>query len=520
MSPSPRTHKRTAWRAALAGCLGATLVPWAAAQSGASQLSLKPCRLKGVEHEARCGVLKRPLDPAAPGGRQIDLHVAVLPAVARHKKPDAVFFFAGGPGQSAIELAGTVARMMGRFLNRRDIVLIDQRGTGRSAPLVCEPEAPGRPLSEAHDMAKAAEQLRACRDALKALPHGDLRQYTTTVAMADAEAVRQALGLGPVNVVGGSYGTRAVLEYLRQFPGSVRRAVIDGVAPPDMALPVAFSADAQAAMDALLGDCERDARCAGQYPRLRQDWQALLASPPREVVVTHPLTGQEERLTLGRDLISSLVRLPLYGPNLASALPHAITEAHAGRFTPLLGLTTALGGPRGLQLAMGMHFSVICAEDVPRLSASADQPSPDFGDVVLRQYRAACEGWPRGEVPPAFYTVPATPAPTLVLSGGVDPVTPPRHGERVTRALGPQARHLVVPQAGHGTLPLGCMRDVVYRFVDQEDPAAALAGLKADASCGQSVPRPPVFVPVQPRSGRTTPPAPATPRLATTGARP
>lgn len=520
MSPATPTLLRPAWRAALAGCLGATLMPWAAAQAAAPLLTLQPCRLKGVEHEARCGVLKRPLDPAAPGGRQIDLKVAVLPAVARNKKPDAVFFFAGGPGQSAIDLAGTVARMMGRFLNRRDIVLIDQRGTGGSAPLQCEPESPGRPLAEVHNLQRASEQLRACRDALMALPHGDLRQYTTPIAMADAEAVRQALGLGPVNVVGGSYGTRAVLEYLRQFPGSVRRAVIDGVAPPDMALPMAFSADAQAAMDALLAGCEREARCAAQYPRLRQDWQALLASPPREVVVTHPLTGQDERLTLSRDIISSLARLPLYGPNLASALPYAITEASAGRFTPLLGLTTAIGGPRGLQLAMGMHFSVICAEDLPRLATSPDQPSPDFGDVVLRQYRAACEGWPRGEVPPAFYTLPPTPAPTLVLSGGLDPVTPPRHGERVTRALGPQARHLVVPQAGHGTLVLGCMRDVVYRFVDHDDPAAALAGLKADASCGQAVPRPPAFVPVQPRSGRSTPPAPAVPGLTQTGVAP
>ncbi|MBC7940046.1 MAG: alpha/beta hydrolase, partial [Chitinophagaceae bacterium] len=98
---------------------------------------LKPCRLQGLEHDAWCGVLARPLDPAQAQGRQIELHYAVLPALARNKKPDPVFFFAGGPGQSAMGLAGTVSRLLARLSNRRDLVLIDQRGTGRSAPLLC-----------------------------------------------------------------------------------------------------------------------------------------------------------------------------------------------------------------------------------------------------------------------------------------------------------------------------------------------------------------------------------------------
>lgn len=501
--------RRAALILAAAGLLALEGAP-AWADEPAAGLVLQPCRLKGVEHDARCGVLKRPLDPAVPAGTSIDLHVAVLPAVARNKKPDPVFFFAGGPGQSAIDLAASVQRLLGRFLNRRDIVLIDQRGTGRSAPLKCEAEPAGESLMQANDPVRQAERLRACRDRLATLPHGDLRRYTTTVAMADAEAVRVALGAGPINVVGGSYGTRAVLEYLRLYPGSVRRAVIDGVAPPDMVLPLSFSTDAQAAFDALLGGCERDARCAGLYPRLRSDWQALLASLPREVRVAHPLTGHEEVLTLNRDQLTGLVRLPLYAPVLASALPHAVTEARAGRFTPLIGLTTALGGGRGLELAMGMHFSVVCAEDMPRLGLATDRPGPDFGDAMARLYRDACAGWPVGEVSPAFYTVPATPVPTLVLSGGADPVTPPRHGDRVTRALGANARHLVVPESGHGTLALGCMRDVVFRFIDAADGPAALAGLAADADCGRALPRPPAFAPVTPRAGdRPPPPAPS-----------
>jgi pimeloyl-ACP methyl ester carboxylesterase len=158
----------------------------------AQAAELKPCRLRGVEHEALCGVAARALDPAQPQGKQIDVHYAVLPALARNKKPDPVFFFAGGPGQSAIDIAAQVGAMLGRFVNRRDIVLIDQRGVGKSAPLVCEPDDPARPLAEQFDMARVREQQARCFDKLKTLPYGDLRFFTTTIAMADADAVRAA----------------------------------------------------------------------------------------------------------------------------------------------------------------------------------------------------------------------------------------------------------------------------------------------------------------------------------------
>ena len=463
----------------------------APAQAEGAWSGLKACRLPGVEHAAQCGVLRRPLDPAEADGRTIDLHVAVLPAVARNKKADPVLFFAGGPGQSAIDLAGPLSRLLARLSNRRDVVLIDQRGTGRSAPLKCPDQPATQSLRELADPPAQVRQLDACRKALQALPHGDLRYYTTTLAMQDADAVRQALGYAKVNLVGASYGTRAALEYMRQFPRSVRRAVIDGVAPPAMALPTSFSTDAQAAFEGLLGWCAKDPVCAATYPRLRESWAGLLKSLPREVSLRHPLTDREERVTLGRDGVTAMVRLPLYAPHLASALPLAVTEAAGGRFDALAGLSGALvSGARSARLAQGMHFSVICAEDMPRLERSADQPGADFGEGFADVYRQVCAAWPRGRVPADFYRVAAAPGATLVLSGGIDPVTPPRHGERVARALGSKSRHVVVAQAGHGVLGLGCARDVVFRFIDADDDVQALA---VDASCLSGVPRPPAF---------------------------
>ncbi len=449
-----------------------------------------PCRLKGVSHEALCGSVRRALDPARPQGPQIDVHYAVLPAVARNKKADPVFFFAGGPGQSATELAGGLSNLLARFSNRRDIVLIDQRGTGRSAPLKCDEDDPALPLSEQFDLRRQRARLAACQASLQKLPHGDLRFYSTPIATQDADAVRAALGAQRINLVGASYGTRAALDYQRQFPQHVRRSVLDGVAPPDMALPAAFSLDNQAALDAMFASCEREAACAQRHPELRSRWRALLASLPRTVNIPHPLLGRVEPVPLTRDVLLGMVRGPLYSPMLASALPPALSQAANGQFGPLAALASALGGRRGMQLYMGMHLAVICSEDLPRLNTSVDPPGADYGISFADFYRESCATWPRGEVPAAFYTLPPAKSATLLLSGGLDPATPPRHGERAAKALGAKARHLVLAYAGHGVMSVGCMRDVIYRFVDAETDDEAL---KVDAACALSIPRPPNF---------------------------
>jgi len=458
---------------------------------GAQGAPLGPCRIDGVAHEALCGTLPRPLDATREGGVQIELHYVVLPALARNKKPDPVFFLAGGPGQSAIDLAGTVSRLLTRFGQRRDIVLVDLRGTGRSAPLDCGDEPPARPLSEQLDPQRQQQRARDCLRRLQALPHGDLRHYGTTAAMADLDAVRQALGAERINLVGVSYGTRAALEYLRLYPQQVRRMVLDGVAPPDMALPEASAPDAQAAFDALLQSCAQDAACRARHPRLQQSWQALLASLPQSVNVAHPLTGRDETLLLTREMLLGMVRAALYAPTTASALPAALDAAAQGRYGPLLGLASALApARRQAALAQGMHFSVVCTEDLP--GATTQAPAADFGAGLAPLYREVCAFWPRGELASGFRQLPPAPVATLLLSGGIDPATPPRHAERVARALGGKARHVVVLNAGHGLLALPCVRDAMFRFVDAADDEQAL---RVDADCARDIPRPPVFVP-------------------------
>jgi len=488
--------------AALLVALLVVLTPAAAHAATATEKTtttppLAPCRVAGIRHDVLCGELTRALDPANPASLRFKLHYVVVPALARRKLDDPVLFIAGGPGQSATAVAGGVLPLFARLNNRRDIVFIDQRGTGRSAPLRCDDVPEQRSVSEQADPELQFQALVHCRDRLAALPHvggrDGLKFFTTTLAVQDFDAVRDALGATRVNLVGGSYGTRVALEYQRQFPTRVRRSVLDGVAPPDMVLPESVSTDAQAVFDALLNACAREAACSRRHPKLRADWTRLLASLPKTVTVAHPLGGVPETFVLTRDMVLGAVRGVLYAPSLASALPSALAEAAAGRPQGLLGLNAMLSGRGPTAPAMGMHFSVTCAEDVPRLGAGKDRPGSDFGDAPSKLYQRVCAQWPRGEVPAAFYTVSPSASPVLLLSGGLDPATPPRHAARVAQSLGQQALAVTVENAGHGVMSIGCTPDVLYRFIAADDNAAALA---LDSGCMQSVPRPPMFAPL------------------------
>ncbi|WP_310385336.1 alpha/beta hydrolase [Roseateles sp.] len=504
MTDTKRQHlRRQAGPAALGLALSLTLINGSAtAATGPDKGITGPCRIEGMPNELQCGSVKRPLNPAEPAGVQIAIHFLVVPAMARNKQPDPVLMLAGGPGQSAIGVASMALGRLARLNNRRDLVFIDQRGTGKSAPLQCADDRE-LPTPEALDANAQFKRLESCRQDLAKLPHGDLRFYSTTIAMQDFEAVRLALGAPQWNLIGASYGTRAALEYLRLFPAQVRRTVLDGVAPPDMVLPASFSTDGQAALDASLRACEKEPSCQQQFPMLRQQWAELLASMPRQISVRQPLTGQPESFTLSREMLLRSVRLPLYSPALAAALPAAIAAASAGRFEGLMGLSSVIGGGKSSRLAMGMHFSVVCSEDVPRLAQASDQPGADFGNADAQLYARVCKQWPRAEIAPAFYSMPPTGSPVLLLSGGADPATPPRHGERAAKALAAAnaklVQHIVVPEAGHGVMGVGCTVELLFRFIDAKTDALALP---QDASCASKIPRPGVFLPVQASQGQ------------------
>lgn len=452
----------------------------------ATRAALEPCRLPGLEREARCGTVSVPADPTAPDGKKVEVRYAVLPALARIKLGDPVFVLAGGPGQAATGVAGQVAPIFDKLNARRDLVFVDQRGTGGSAAFSCP--QPAADLDE-FDPQRAVERLADCARNAPLEP----ALLPTWIATRDLEAVRAALGASQVNLWGASYGTRAALDYLRQYPQRVRSVVLDGVAPPDMALPAAMSVDADAALEAALARCEADPACLARYPDLRATVARLLAGAKsgQRITVADPLTGRPQQLALSPTLLAALLRAPLYVPAFAATLPYALAEAGAGRFEPLAALALGLSGPVSRNFAEGMHFAVVCAEDLPRIDAAAraQAAATRFGTTMIDLYAQACGALRVGTVPAEFYTVPASRVPVLILSGGADPATPPRHGEAVAGRLG-NAHHLIAPQLGHGVSGAGCAPELIARFVRQ----ASFDGI--DGACLQQIPAPTVFQPV------------------------
>jgi len=454
-----------------------------------AQAETSPCRLPDFPQELRCGKIQRPLNPAEPAGKKIDIQYVVIPSQDKNKLPDAVFMLAGGPGQSAVNLASFGQAMFSRLNKRRDLVFVDQRGTGRSASLAC-PEVEAD--TDVDTEAQIQKKSDACLQRLQTLPYGDLRYFTTSIAVQDLEAVRQQQGYQKINLVGASYGTRVGLEYLRQFPQSVKRLVLDGVVPPDMGLP---AADAQTALEDLFADCAKQTACNQAYPHLATQWQKLLASMPATVSMTHPRLGTPFKFTMTRDMLLGQIQRTLYAPTSVAALPYAISQALQGNYQPLVTLSGTVSLPGPASINYGMHFAVWCTEAYARPLAA---PKDEFEKTMMQLYERTCKNWPRGEVPAGFFTIPAAPSPVLLLSGGIDPVTPIRHGAAVAKALGPNARHVTIQNAGHGLLSQGCVRDVVYRFLSAKEDAEAL---KTDTSCVRQIPRPLAWQPLQANSG-------------------
>lgn len=466
--------------------------------SSASAMPLEPCRIKGVAREVRCGfvtVAENPDAPDAPdapeSSRKIQVQFAVVPALAKRSAPDPVFIFAGGPGQSAISVAPQVLATQALLNARRDLVFIDQRGTGRSNKLGCVALEDTAPLARILDSTAHLARLDACvRDVLA--QGQDTRQYATWIAVRDIDAVRIALGHERINLWASSYGTRAALEYLRQFSAHVRSAVLDGVVPPDAVLPQSFARDNEAALQRLITACNESTLCHAQHPHLAATIDQLLARADAGTLrytATHPITGQQEQLTLDRTALVSSLRAPLYAPALAATLPYALERAAAGNANALIAVTQALSASASEALAEVMHFAVVCAEDMPRMKGKGGMSSR-FARTLVDLYRHVCTQIPVRTVPREFFSLSDAEVPVLLLSGGADPATPPRHGEALRSQL-KNARHLIAPHLSHGVAHYGCAPELIHRFMRQ----ASFDNI--EDTCLKQIPAVPFFSPPQ-----------------------
>jgi len=459
-----------------------TLLP---ALALAAQATMAPCTIDGVPGEARCGTYRVWENRETRQGRQIELSIIVLPATTADRRPDPLFALAGGPGDAPSFNARFFSRAFADIRKHRDLVFVDLRGTGKSAALTCPelaaPDATGR--FDADLLSLPA--VRACRARLER--SADLTRYTTEIAVDDLDEVRQALGYRAINLYGTSYGSRVAQVYMQRHPGSLRAVTMKGIVPPSMAMPSSHARAGEDAWQALVARCRGDEACRQTFPTLDGEFRALLERFDKAPAMLK-VAGNNDRaataVTVTRGLFAEAFRNMLYTPDGVAQMPRTVRQLARDdqriAETALAG-RTVLGGER---LAAGFFLSVTCAEDIPFLPAdSATLGKATFGgNYRLEQQTAACAVWPRGAVSSAHRQPARSAIPTLLVSGELDPVTPPAGGEEVLATL-THGAHVVMRNNGH---PIGnaeaCIGSMFAAFLEK----ASVAGL--DRSCAAAIP--------------------------------
>jgi len=445
--------------------------------AGAQTLELEDCRISAgpgsPSMKARCGTLMRPENPADPDSPEIELSVAVVPALNLSPETDPIVPIAGGPGQGTIESYAALAGAFEPLRRDRDILLVDQRGTGGSSRMDC-------PIDDDTLMFETAfsldDTLEFVKDCLEELPH-DPRYFTTSVAVTDLEAVRQALGYSALNLYGVSYGTRVAQHFARRYPDATRTVVLDGVVPPQIALGPEIATESQKAVDKILARCAEDPDCSERFPDIEATFARVVAElreGPVEIVVPHPNTGRAENLSFGEGQFAGAVRLLAYNPATIALLPLFIHEAGEDNWVPLGSQFMMTAIAMSDVIALGMHNAVMCTEDMPFL----DKTTIDYdgieasymGSFQLEMLEAMCAIWPAGPIDAEFKVPLETDLPFLLLSGDADPITPPRYAEMAAVDMG-NFVPLVGEHQGHGQISVGCTSRLMADFVDAADPS-------------------------------------------------
>ncbi|MGB1263448.1 MAG: alpha/beta fold hydrolase [Cognaticolwellia sp.] len=462
-----------------AGLSPNSLAETAVASSVEQNLAIEPCHIKGIRQQVQCGTYTTPENYAKPDGEKIDINFVVLPAIDNSKEKLPLMFLAGGPGQAASELAVQIYTGFNEIRKTRDLLLIDQRGTGKSQPLQCLETLELDPyisIPEDFDLA----DVEQCLTELK----GDLSQYNSENAIRDFDAVRAALGHQQVHIYGGSYGTRAGLVYMRMFPESLKSVVLDSVGPIEVPIGL-FGQSAAQSFTKLIDNCQNELSCATQYPELEKEFAditAKLAQAPVTVNIAHPRLGTNTAFTISKEKFISTLQMQLYSMQTRNLVPLLIHQAYLGDFKPLAGLIAQ--GEDGMGIYIGLHFNIVCSEDYPKMSTEmkiADGKNNFAQDMSLATLGKVCSVWPKYQPSSEFYQTVRADIPTLILSGELDPVTPASNGEKSHQFL-PNSHHIVSKNNAHIVASTPCGINLVNEFLSSQKPT------ELDESCFAKLP--------------------------------
>lgn len=436
----------------------------------------QPCREESLREVARCGSVTVPEDRIAPGGRTIALNVVILPATGPKRDLPPQYDLEGGPGLAVTASTAFYLSDGAAYRVRRDIVLVDQRGTGASNSLTCTALDALEATSE--EMFPPAA-VASCRAELAS--HADPRFYGTRDAVADIEAVRAALGHERIDLVALSYGTTVAQRYIATYPQRVRAAILMGTAPAAAMPPRHHAPAAERALGQLFAACAADQACRTAIPDPSGDLDAAL----RRLASMRP--------ALSAHVFMEKLRALLYRPATARRVPWIIHRAAAGDLAPFDAATRAGGGGPSAY-ALGVYLAITCGESFALMDyepAAAAARRTRFGDYRLRRQRDACRNWPAAQTAPDHLSPTSGDTAVLVVSGELDPVTPPEWADALARGL-PRARHLVIPGSGHVFDGMSgvdtCLDPLMIRFLETADPAAL------DTGCLTQMAAPPFLV--------------------------
>ncbi len=458
-----------------------------AAKKPAETIVLSDCRIKNFDGVAGCATVSVPEDHAQPGGKRIEISLAVLPSLARRPEADPLFLFAGGPGQAASDL-GRLASAFNDVRKLRPIVLVDQRGTGKSKTLTCDATSETREKDPLIDLFNAdANAMEADWAQCLATMKGNPATHRTDDYIDDLELVRKGFGYDKINLWGGSYGSRVALRYMKRFPSSIRTVVLDGVAPTSLRLPDDAMANSEAELKAAISACAESKACAKAYPNLSATLDALLQklrATPQAVTLLHPATGKPVSGTVTDRTVISFLWPLLYQPEAARLIPDMIHSAAAGNFAPLAATTTARSISE-TDLSVVQRFAVMCAEDMLGRTAPAMERFKSLSDL----FYGFCKRLPHGTVQPEFFEPTTSDIPTLLFSGTLDPVTPPSQGVLAAKTLS-LSKHIVVGGMGHIVSIHPCSRRLMSKFIEVGNISAARGSCETELN----LPRPLFYV--------------------------
>jgi len=438
------------------------------AQSTADRirLILGQCKIAEVHGKTFCGTFKVSENRTRPGRRSINLKVVVLSADIETPRPDALFILAGGPGQAATDHADFYARVFATVRKERDIVLVDQRGSGGSNPLNCD--LYGKSTQGHLNDLLPLDPIKKCVKEWKS--HADLHFYTTEIAMQDLNELREALGYASINLFGTSYGTRAAQVFLRQYPAQVRSMILKGVTPVSENIPSVIAPDAQRSLDKVFADCEADEHCHASYPKLKEEFVELLNRFDKGPIAVSYISedGKTEGLKLSRGAVVTTLRSLLQSTSTIAQIPKLVHEAHEENYGGLIKSIVTVRDGFSTGVSVGVFLAVVRSEDLP-FTKPSDVKRLASGtfmeDYYYQQIRSASSFLPRANVSRDYKSPVKSAVPVLMISGYLDPATPPDNGEEVAVAL-TNRKHIVVRYGSHSYSSLApCIDQIMSAFI-------------------------------------------------------